>query len=380
MGYVGVTLWGCRLALVLLVASAMPAGAVSLAPGSLADAARAAGVFVGAAIEPSIAGVPRDLAATEFTSLTAENASKWGGLAPTPGAYEFTRSDAVVDFAAQNGQRVRGHTLFWSRFNGTPTWVADEVRSASDPAARLSELMRSHAQTTVGRYAGRIAQWDVVNEPLAIGGGELDPLNFFSQILGESYLDIAFEAAHAADPTAQLFLNETFIQIPAKFDGLLRLAQRMIDRGVPLHGLGLQGHFLFAPPDRTTLQDQLQRVSDLGLLVELTEVDIPLGLFAAAADPLAAQANAYADVFNACLAVAACTGITTWGVDDRATWLDGFPTTAINAPNRPLLFDEMGRPKLAYEKVVGVLRAAPEPGVFGLLGMTVFGFAIRGRA
>lgn len=296
------------------------------------------------------------VAAREFTSITPENGMKWGSLAATPDSYDFDGADQLVDFARANGQRIRGHTLFWHRLNGLPSWVDDELDKANDPAARLQELMIAHTATVVGRYAGRIAQWDVINEPLAIAGGEFDPENIFYQLLGEEYLDTALLHAHAADPSAELFINETFIEFqPEKFDALIALAERLLDRGVPLHGLGLQGHFFLLPPDEATLRDQLQRIAALGLKAEITELDIPLPLFSATPDPLAAQAQAYADVFNACLAVPLCSGITVWGLDDGHTWLDSFSLTAGNAPNRPLLFDEALEAKPAYSSVVDTL-------------------------
>jgi endo-1,4-beta-xylanase len=220
--------------------------------------------------------------------------------------------------------------------------------------------MIAHADTVVGRYAGRLAQWDVVNEPLALTSGDFDPENVFYRLLGEEYLDIGFLQAHSADPSADLFLNETFVEfVPAKFNALLALAQRMLDRGIPLHGIGLQGHFFFRAPDEGILLDQLQRIAAMGLKVEITELDIPLPLFAQSSDPLAAQAQAYEDVFNACLAVELCTGITVWGLDDASTWLDSFVLTAANAPNRPLLFDEALTAKPAYDSVVKVLSETP---------------------
>jgi hypothetical protein len=217
--------------------------------------------------------------------------------------------------------------------------------------------MKNHARTVVDRYAGRLEQWDVVNEPLATLSGALDPTNLFFQTLGEEYIDLAFREAHAADPHALLFLNETLVElIPAKFAGLLALAERLLARGVPIHGIGIQGHFFLSRPNPGALQRQFEQIAELGLLVELTEVDLPISLFAAAPDPLVAQAQAYADVFDACLAVPACTGVTTWGIDDGDTWLDTFPLSQQNAPNRPLLFDASGAPKPAYDAVVAALK------------------------
>jgi endo-1,4-beta-xylanase len=327
-------------------------------PSGMAGAARAAGLQVGVAFDlledASTDQMP--VVSLEFTSVTPENSMKWRSLAPAPGEYDFSGADQLVDFASANGQRLRGHTLFWHRLNGLPSWIHAELDAASDPAARLQELMVDHTAKVIGRYAGRIAQWDVINEPLGIVGGAFDPENIFYQLLGEEYLDLALLHAHAADPSAELFINETFTEFqPEKFDALLDLAQRLLDRGAPLHGIGLQGHFFLRAPDEAVLRDQLQRIAALGLKAEITELDIPLPLFDATPDPLSAQAQAYADVFTACLAVPLCSGITVWGVDDANTWLDSFAITAGNAPNRPLLFDEELQAKPAYYDVVDAL-------------------------
>lgn len=322
----------------------------------LAHASRQAELAVGVAVNAGASSEQLAVVSKEFISVTAENEMKWGSLAPTSDSFSFSNADQLVDFAVANGQRVRGHTLFWHRLSGLPPWLTEELDKASDPAARLRELMVTHTDTVVSRYAGRLAQWDVINEPLAIAGGGFDPENIFYQLLGEEYLDIALLHAHTADPSAELFINETFVEFqPEKFDALIALAQRLLDRGIPLHGLGLQGHFFVRAPDEAVLRDQLQRIAELGLKAEITELDIPLPLFSSADDPLAAQAQAYADVFNACLSVALCSGITVWGIDDAHTWLDSF--LAIFAPNRPLLFDEMLQAKPAYDSVVNALIA-----------------------
>ena len=347
---------GAILLLLLLTACSDDSDQQLDARTSLADAARQAELQVGVAFGNNASAGRRTLAASEFTSITPENAMKWPSLAAAPGAYDFSDADQLVDFALSNGQRIRGHTLFWHRSNGLPSWVRDELEEASDPAARLRELMVDHTARVVGRYAGRIAQWDVINEPLALVSGAFDPENIFYELLGEEYLDMALLEAHAADPSAELFINETFTEFQAeKFDGLLALAQRLLDRGIPLHGIGLQGHFFLRAPDETILRDQLQRIADMGLLSEITELDIPLPLFSERAEPLEGQAQAYADVFDACLAVDLCTGITTWGLDDANTWLDSFVLSAGNAPNRPLLFDQELNAKPAYDSVVEAL-------------------------
>jgi len=346
----------------LLIAPVVSTAASKLyPPGALAEAARAAGIHVGVAVHHAPPAMRSKIIKREFTSVTLENALKWTSLSSAPGVYDFSRTDAAIAQAESNGQRVRGHTLFWGRLNGPPPWLEAELAASKDPAARLTELMKLHAQTVVGRYAGRIEQWDVVNEPLSAIGGNHDRQNIFFKTLGERYLDIAFHAAHEADPDAVLFLNETMAELIApKFDGLMTIVEGMLARGVPVHGVGLQAHFYTRPPDRALLQSQLERIEALGLLSELTEVDIPLSVFKDELDVLEAQARSYADLFSACLAVKSCTGITVWGVDDAGTWLDSFFMTKRFAPTRPLLYDEKGWPKPAYGAAVEVLRAAPE--------------------
>jgi endo-1,4-beta-xylanase len=358
-------------ALLSALTLATPRVALALPPGALRDAALAANFSFGVAVPTGVTGPRLALAASEFTSATAENAMKWNGLAPSSGVYDFTDADAFVSWATAEGHRIRGHTLFWSRSNGLPSWLEAEVTAAPDPQAALTLLMQTHAATTVGRYTGQIAQWDVVNEPLELFSSNHDPASFFYQTLGESYFDIAFNAAAAADPSALLFLNETLVEfVPATLAGLVTIVQGMISRGVPIHGVGIQGHFI-VPPDITQLRSDIATLAALGLVVEFTEVDLRLPLFASAPDPLAAQGEAYRALTALCLELVACTGITVWGIDDGNTWLDSYELTAPDAPNRPLLFDAALAQKPAYEGVVAGLLSTPVPGLSPLAGLVL---------
>src|SRR4051812_7635930 len=134
----------------------------------------------------------RALVAREFDSLTPENEMKWEAVEPRPGAFEFSAGDRLVAFAAENGMRMRGHTLVWHQ--QLAFWVkglkADALRAA----------MTRHIQTVVGHWKGQIAQWDVVNEALANGDrGQLRDDSPFA-VLGPTFIDEAFRLAHAADP------------------------------------------------------------------------------------------------------------------------------------------------------------------------------------
>ena len=356
-------------ALALAMPSRAPAqGAGCGLPGSdcaLREVADAVSRWVGAAAAtPGEDAEIEAILAAEFNSLTPENALKWPELASAPGQYDFTVADALVELAEQGG--VRGHTLVWHRLNGIPSWLEAEVNQAPDPAARMRELLTQHIQTVVGRYAGRIESWDVVNEPLAVLGGDLDPNSIFLQTLGPGYIAEVFELAHQVDPQAKLFLNEVMVEgLPAKATGLATLVSDLLAQDVPIHGVGLQGHFFFGVPRREKLEALIRSFADLGLLVEFTEIDIPLGIFDGAAEPLVAQAAAYADVFSACMAVQRCRGLTTWGLSDRSTWLDRVAPWNANAPNRPLLFDEVLQPKPAYFAARAAMQSQPPVPVLG---------------
>jgi len=350
-------------------------------PLTLRQAAAAAGIYVGVATSPAeLASGVDAIVARDFNSLTPENQMKWSELAPAPGVYDFGPADALVDYAEANGMRVRGHTLVWGRPNGPPAWLDAELAAAPDPAAHLRDLMLDHIDTVAGRYAGRIESWDVVNEPLSITSGAFDPSNPYFQLLGEDYIADAFRAARAVDPSAKLFLNELGTErIPAKFAGLVALVEGLRADGVPIDGVGFQGHFL-TRPNRAALEAQLRTFAEMGLLVEITELDLPLVIFSGDADPLASQAQAYADVFAACLAVSACRGVTTWGVTDADSWLDHFDLLRFFAPNQPLLFGADGLPKPAYDAVLATLVAVPEPATLNQLWFAIGALAIRARS
>ena len=323
---------------------------------TLAETAREAGFFVGAAVpeaaDPRMASVP-----LHFNSITAENAMKWGSLCRLTGQCDFTRADALMEYAEANDLRVRGHTLVWGQIpgHGYPADLESLVEAAPAPYAFLRETIRAHVSVVVGRYAGRIDSWDVVNEPLNVVGRGLDD-NIFHRTMGQNYIVEAFRAAHEADPDARLFLNEYFyVYNAAKADALLALLGNLIDEGVPIHGVGIQGHVYVTKPFRACLGSFLRRISDLGLDVELTEIDMAKIVFffdlLLGRSLFDAQADVYETLVEACLGVPSCTGITTWGIDDSESWLDNLFPIELFAPNEPLLLDRNLAPKPAYDRV-----------------------------
>ena len=267
-----------------------------------------------------------------FTSITADYEMKMPYLHPGVTTYRFSRADKVVNFAGANGMRMRGHTLVWHR--EIPRWIVGMTPEQTEAA------VKSHIQTVVGRYRGRVQQWDVVNEALKADGTYRDSL--WRQRLGPDYIEKAFRWAHEADPDAKLFYNEYGAEgSGAKSDAVYRMVQGLKAKGVPIHGVGLQMHAdLHDPGTPAEIAANIARLRYLGVAVEITELDVR------ANHDLTAQAERYGDLTSACLD-SGCSGITTWGLYDGKTRLSG---------QDPLLFDGYMKPKPAYWTLSGLLK------------------------
>lgn len=349
----------------LLLITALLAVAAPASAASLKSVSERTGIATGAALPTAMTREQRSDVLRNFSAVTTERAFKWGDMSPTRGRMRFADTDRAVAWARRHHLRIRAHTLFWHRLE-LPAWVPEAVDRAERPRALLRSLMRRRVERVVGRYAGRIDIWDVVNEPLAVLGAGWDTedsvgsvRNIFYLTLGERYIDAAFRWAHRADPNGRLFLNELVwnpVLGDPKADALLALVRRLKRRGVPLDGVGLQTHGMLGveppwyPPSASAMARYMRALARLGVRVEITELDVALPLI----EPpgrLAKQAALYRRAAAACGRVQACTGLTVWGLRDPDTWLDVFDLTKANAPNRPLLLDAAGRRKPAYRAV-----------------------------
>lgn len=161
---------------------------------------------------------------------------KWGSLEPNRGSINWGPADFLVDWATANGKEIRGHTLVWH--SQLPGWV-DAI---SDPT-ELTQVIEDHIATVMGRWAGQIKHWDVLNEILAEDGSLRDSV--FSRVLGEDFIGIAFNAARAADPDCKLYINDYNLDTAsyAKTQGMASLVDRMLAAGVPIDGIGKPTQF-----------------------------------------------------------------------------------------------------------------------------------------
>ena len=314
-----------------------------------------------------------ELIAKHFNSITPENALKWQEIHPEPGRYAFDDADRFVEFGEEHDMFIVGHTLIWH--NQTPDWVFEDEEGNPVTREVLLERMQDHINTVVGRYAGRVDAWDVVNEALN-EDGTLRRTKWY-EIIGEDYLAKAFQFAHEADPDAELYYNDYSLENPPKRDGAVRLVQNLLDQGIRVTGIGTQAHHLL-DPNHPTVEAQaatIEAFAALGVDVMITELDIavlprpqrhwgaditqsaelseelnpyPEGL----PDSLQqALAQRYADLFEVFLEHRdKISRVTFWGVRDNDSWLNNWPIRG--RTSYPLLFDANGDPKPAFDAVV----------------------------
>jgi endo-1,4-beta-xylanase len=310
----------------------------------------------------SITGPDTTLILREFNSLTPENAMKMAPIHPEEGRYNWKDADAIVDFATTHGIRIRGHNLCWHE--QTPPWLFKDSAGHDVSKAVLLHRLKDHITTVVSRYKGRIYAWDVVNEAIADDSTQFLRNSPWFRICGDEFITAAFRYAHAADPKTQLFYNDYNTERPEKRERVYRLLRQLVDAGVPITGVGIQGHWSIDEPSQADLRATIDRFASLGLKVQITELDMsvypweknrrarrPDESDAYTPELQERQAEQYKNVFSVFRDYkGTITGVTFWNVTDKHTWLDTYPVPG--RKNYPLLFDTAGQPKKAYWEVV----------------------------
>ena len=286
--------------------------------------------------------------AHEFDVVTPENVMKFDAVHPEKNTYTFAQADTLVAFAKAHNMQVRGHNLVWYR--ALPNWITKGTFTRD----QLLAIMKDHIFTVVSHYRGQVNIWDVVNEAIANDGSMRDSIWY--RDIGPDYLDWAFRWAHEANPQAHLFYNDYGAEgLNSKSDAIYTLVKDMLQRGIPIYGVGLQMHtsILNAPVEQDVIAN-MNRLAALGLKVQITEMDVQIqGSTRPMAQRLAAQAKVYSDMLHTCLVVRACEAFVMWGFTDRYTWI---PTTT-GHPDAPLIFDTNYQPKPAYTSMMQELRS-----------------------
>lgn len=311
----------------------------------------------------------------EFSSITPENCMKWGVLRNAQGEWNWADADAFVNFGSENQLHMVGHTLVWH------SQIQDEVFKNADGSyiskAALQKKMEQHISTLAGRYKGKLAAWDVVNE--AVGDDNKMRESHWYNIMGEDFIYNAFALAHEVDNKAHLMYNDYNNEQPEKREATLAMLKRLQKRGAPIHGLGIQAHIGLQDPPIEEIEKSIIEYAKLGLRVHFTELDVDVlpsiwklpvaeistrfeytperdpytkGLPQEVEDQLAKR---YEDLFKVFIKHSdKIDRVTFWGVSDDSSWLNGFPIRG--RTNYPLLFDRKQEPKSAYFRVLDLKR------------------------
>jgi len=317
------------------------------------------GVAVG---KGNLIGEEAALIKKHFNSITAENDMKMEMMQPLEGKFNWSNSDSIINFAVKNNIKVRGHNLCWHE--QAPSWLFIGKDGKEVTKEVLLQRLKTHIETVVGRYKGKIYAWDVVNEAIDDDSTKYLRNSKWYQICGEDFIIKAFEYAHAADPNAKLYYNDYNTERPEKRERLYKLLKSLKDKGVPIDGVGLQAHWSIQEPTKDELVTAIEKYSSLGLKIQFTELDISIYPWeknkrAKRADESDTFTNEletqqmlkYKMVFEVFRKYKdVITNVTFWNISDRRTWLDSYPVPG--RKNYPLLFDTQMQPKKAYWEVV----------------------------
>lgn len=330
-------------------------------PASLKDAYN--GYFtIGVAVNQRNISDPTqiELIKKQFNSITAENDMKPGEVHPSEGVWKWERADKVANFCRQNGIKLRGHCLVW--YSQFCNWMFYDKNGKLVKKEVFYARLRDHIHTVVNRYKDIVYAWDVVNEAMSDGGGrgfggkEPNPYrqSQLYNLCGDEFIAKAFEYAHEADPNAILFYNDYNAATPAKRDRIYNMVKKMQDAGVPITGIGMQGHYNIYGPSEEDVDAALTKYSELVKHIHITELDIRCNQemggqlqFSRGEKSVmpgyisTLQEDQYARIFRVFRKHKdVIDNVTLWNLCDADSW--------VGVNNHPLPFDENLKPKKAY--------------------------------
>lgn len=315
----------------------------------------------------------QELVAKEFDALTLGNDMKWSRIHPSPELWDFDIADAFIEFARKHGIYTVGHVLVWH--SQVPDWVFKHPDGKPLTREQLLKRMENHIEILAGRYKGKINVWDVVNEGIDEGKGWRK--SHWYNIIGDDYMDKAFGFAHDTDPNAQLLYNDYNMHNPKKRAFLVDYLKQAKKRGVPINGVGMQGHVGLGFPDIDEFEASLVAYAKQGMRVHITEFDVDVlpvawkftgaeistsfkyseelnpyvkGLPKEIEDQLTERYTAFFKLFLKHRDK--IDRVTMWGIGDGDSWKNNFPVKG--RTNYPLLFDRKYRKKACYHAVMGL--------------------------
>ena len=277
---------------------------------------------------------------THFSSITSASGLKFDHIHPHNDEYDFSRADSLYAFAQRNKLKFRGHTLVWG--NRNPYWLFWDSKGNLVHRTLLDQRLKDHIMTVVGRYKKGIYAWDVVNEAVYDNDKEWLKTNTWFKIMGADYIYNAFRYAHEADSSILLFYNDYNAEIPDKRKRIVKLINSMNERNIPIHGIGIQGHWTTDNLNLDDLEDAIDAYSALGLTVQITELNIVDAQNPGSVDPSSLKkiANAYHNLFEVLLKhKQQISGVTFW--QSELPQYKFFP-----------LFDSLLNPTIVYQSIL----------------------------
>lgn len=319
---------------------------------------------IGVAVSPrALKTDEAELIRTQFNSMTAENAMKMGPIHPTDSTYLWAGGDSIWAFAERNNMVMRGHTLCWH--SQAPNWFFKTKTGDTISREVLLQRLHDHITTVASHFKGKVYAWDVVNEAISDKADEFYRPSLFYKIIGPEFIEKAFRWAHEADPQALLFYNDYNEINPVKRKKIITMVKELKAKGVPIHGVGLQGHWSIYEPTEESLESTLKEFADLGMQIQITELDISVyqkGHNARERKPedsmtvyTPERETLQTEMYKKCFELFRkyrknISSVTFWNISDRSSWLDNFPVRG--RKDYPLLFDKELKPKKAFWPVI----------------------------
>lgn len=289
----------------------------------------------------------------DYNSITAENDMKPQSIQPQEGQFNWTNADKIADFCRENKIPLRGHTLSW--YSQVGQWMFYDKDGKLVDKETLYDRMRTHINAVIGRYKDIVYCWDVVNEVFTDDEKAENPFrqSLWYRIAGEDFIDSAFVFAHRADPNALLFINDYNAATPHKRDKIYNKVKKMVEAGIPVDGIGMQGHYNIYGPSEKDIDDAITKYESIVKHIQFTELDVRVNEQmggqlqfrrdgATITPEVEARFNKQYDMlfrlFRKHKKSIDC--VTFWNLSDRDSWL--------GARNWPLPYDENYKPKEVY--------------------------------
>jgi endo-1,4-beta-xylanase len=318
---------------------------------------------VGAAVDTGdLSGPHAQLLTTHFNSMTPGNDLKWSSVEATKGVFNYANGDALVGEAVCADMRVRGQNLVWATGAQTPAYATGDGTNSAANQALVTANIQEHIQNEVQHFGSKVYAWDVVNEPLDPSQSDCLVHGPFYQVLGPSYLDIAFKAARQYAPAGtKLFINEYSTTDPARLACLVKVIRELRDRGVPVNAIGHEMHNQINYPSVDSMVQAIETVHEHFPELEQQVTELDMSVYNAGDDTsnygnsvppavLAEQGWLYKKYFDAFRRLRGkISAVTFWGMADDDTWLDSFPVTRTDYP---LPFDMGLQAKPAYWGII----------------------------